>query len=335
MSRHSTSAQIGHDSQSRSDSRSDSSTLLLREQLKHAISTLDLPRARELSQRLEKTETDDTDGQFTDLRQDFDRNLDVLATSYCRQRARLIRFLHSQELSERRSIDFAVEVTRSRHLLQLSDLQSSLFVDFGIEMSKPIPHYNDLLSQARASASRQDFDRAETEQNEAEAVREAELARRKEKFEKGCKIQLTECLRQQEAELEGLEKRLEEIIANSEKERNEILAKERSRFRKEMARKYKIANEQLAALGKDRSFAIVCQAALDDIYRSALLKYGFEQPQEIRRSPLVATPVKNEPGFSLKMQTRLETPNSHAGRSGTGMKSGAGQYSRSGMKSRE
>jgi hypothetical protein len=285
-----------------------------------AIDALDLQRAREVQQKIDQLQSEDVDDQLNEFRQDLDRHLDVTANDHRRHRSRLLKSLHRRELAERRAIDSALESTRSRQLAQLAALHGTLFEEFRTELEKPIPRYNELIDKVRIYGSRCDFERAQQNQDEAQDIFNAETARRKELFDRSYKAQITACLRQQEADLDALERGGKDAVAAIEKEREITLAREHASFRRNLARKYKLMADQIATLGRDRGFAAECLSAIDEVYGSALQRYGFVQAEDPQRPPLTARASRGETALSLRMDPRRTRP---ASKDGTRTRSGA------------
>jgi hypothetical protein len=313
-----------------SPSAADSALASLREQLAAAIDSLDLPLARALQQRLDRTLSEDHEVQVAELRQELDRDLDVLATDYRRRRGRLVRAFHARELAARRALDGALDAARARQLGRLGALQASLLGEFRAEMAKPLPRHSALLEQARANAARQDFDRAQRDQDEAAALLAAEGGRRREAYERAYRGQIAACVRQQDQELEALQMRLRDAVGDLEKERERDLARELAKFRRDLARAYRQRADQIASPAKralPRRLAADCLNALEDAYGCALVRFGLAAAEDSRRPPLLAPGVRIESALSLRMQSRIESRIAQSERaaeaSGRGGKRGA------------
>jgi hypothetical protein len=282
----------------------------LQAQLSAAIDSLNFPVAHELQEKIRKYHADNADSQVSDLRQELDRQLDVVATSNRRRRFGLLRSFHARELSERRAIDAAYEQTRARHLTRLAALQASLLAEYRAEMSKPNLRYNELIEQARANAARMDYERAERDQDEANVARDAENARRQEIYERSYKNQMAAALRQQDLELEALQKKARDAIGDLEKQRETALAKDLARFRKELRREYKQRADQFAIPMKrvsDRKFAADCLNGLEDTYRMALVRFGLATAEDKKRPPLLVVSAKGETTLPLRVQSRIDS----------------------------
>jgi hypothetical protein len=280
--------------------------------LSAAIEAVDISLVKELQEAIARCRSDETTNQVKDLQQELERNLDVIAACYRRRRARLLRSFHRRELEARRRMQAEFEETRRIQLLQLKELQSSLFEQYRAEMSKPNPRYNDLLEQARANAAHQDYARAQKDRDEAEVVYQAEIVRRRELFERSYKSRMAAALKKQDAELDALQKRSRDEIGDIEKEREAELAKDLAVFKKDLVREYRTRTGQIASQVKrpvaiERRFAAECLNGLEDTYRNALARFGLAPSEETKRPPLIVVSAKGESVLPLRMQSRLDS----------------------------
>jgi hypothetical protein len=204
------------------------------------------------------------------------------------------------EVKERSRADSDFEQLKSCHLDELADLKSRLFDEYKRELTKPVPKYEDLLSQARGNAARADFDRTQKNQEDAERVLSEERGRREAAFRKSYKSQLLVVLSRQGSEVEGLAKRTRDAVRDLEKRRTREIANGTSIFRRKIDRAYKLAVDSVTNRARasprkaltgpaitDRRAVAEILKALEDTFKAALIRYGRADREDGARPRLL------------------------------------------------
>jgi hypothetical protein len=140
--------------------------------------------------------------------------LDFIDEQYRRARGRLDATLKDIGNRIQPRIPRCVVNMRERHSRELSELHKQHLAESETEMSKPIAGAYDLFTRlARENEERGDLERAQAHRERADAVREVEIARRKEFTERRCKAAVAAAVRRQALEVEELERRGEGELA--------------------------------------------------------------------------------------------------------------------------
>jgi hypothetical protein len=273
-----------------------------------AVRDLDFVSARSFQEQIDGIESKDSVDQVSQHKELFESTLTSIGQSYLRNRRRRIAALLATELELRTEMDTNFEKARARHVTELGELQARLIVECRTEVAKSIAGYDTLVRQARANAARGDFERAQTHQERADALRAAANARRGEQYERNYKAAVGSCLRRQTAEMAAIAARGRVAIGTFEVDRNRQLDELIAKFRRDLARAYKTAVADFSSPAKrkvvDRRIVVESLNALEDAYSATLVKFRL---QDGSKEKFIRPGGRGESRMSLRMQSRVET----------------------------
>jgi hypothetical protein len=191
----------------------------LMQQKRDAIKDFNFELAGEIQKRIAAMGEREVDERVRDFERQFRERCMNVAQRHRRNNRRIIKKFHDLEISERLAVTDRFQELQIEHRREIQELEKAQFEDFKKRMDRPIPKFDEMMLQAQALATRDQFEDAGVLREEARNLQTKKLDKRIKLFEENYKLQLNARLDRQRDALADLAANLVRAIERIEKQR--------------------------------------------------------------------------------------------------------------------